>query len=141
MPELFVGPDEERRARDGFALTDRRMKVREIESEVDYCLFCHDRDKDSCSKGLRDNKTGAIKPNPLGVDLNGCPLDEKISEMHLMRQGGDSIAALALDILIGRTGQLSLAHAAFLGIGAFTTVNIGGRGAPWPAPSRPLACS
>ncbi len=96
LPELFVGPAEERRRRDGFALTDRRWGVREVEGEVDYCLFCHDRDKDSCSKGLRDNKTGAIKPNPLGVDLNGCPLGEKISEMHLMRQGGDSIAALAL---------------------------------------------
>ena len=96
LPELFVGPEGERRMRDGFSLTDRRMGVRAIESEVDYCLYCHDRDKDSCSKGLRDNKTGAIKQNPLGVDLNGCPLDEKISEMHLMRQKGDSIAALAL---------------------------------------------
>ncbi|MBV9253269.1 MAG: ATP-binding cassette domain-containing protein, partial [Actinobacteria bacterium] len=43
-----------------------------------------------------------------------------------------AIAALSLDVLVGRTGQLSLAHAAFLGIGAFATVNIGGRGAPWP---------
>ncbi len=96
LPELFVGPEDERRRRQGFELTDRRMGVRAIESEVDYCLYCHDRDKDSCSKGLRDNKTGAIKPNPLGVPLNGCPLDEKISEMHLMRQAGDSIAAIAL---------------------------------------------
>jgi NADPH-dependent glutamate synthase beta subunit-like oxidoreductase/NAD(P)H-flavin reductase len=96
LPELFVGPAAERRARDGFELTDRRMGVREIEGEVDYCLFCHDRDKDSCSKGLRDNKTGAIKKNPIGVALNGCPLEEKISEMHLMRQGGDCLAALAL---------------------------------------------
>jgi NADPH-dependent glutamate synthase beta subunit-like oxidoreductase/NAD(P)H-flavin reductase len=96
LPELFVGPEDERRRRDGFELTDRRKNVREVESEVDYCLYCHDRDKDSCSKGLRDNKTNAIKPNPLGVPLNGCPLDEKISEMHLMRRDGDSIAALAL---------------------------------------------
>ena len=96
LPELFVGPEDERRRRQGFELTDRRMGVRAIESEVDYCLYCHDRDKDSCSKGLRDNKTNAIKPNPLGVPLNGCPLDEKISEMHLMRQAGDSIAAIAL---------------------------------------------
>lgn len=43
-----------------------------------------------------------------------------------------AIAALGLDILVGRTGQLSLAHAAFLGVGAFTAVNVGGRGAPWP---------
>ena len=96
LPELFVGPEDERRHRDGFALTDRRGAPREVESEVDYCLYCHDRDKDSCSKGLRDNKTGAIKPNPLGVALNGCPLNEKISEMHIMRRGGDSIASLAL---------------------------------------------
>jgi NADPH-dependent glutamate synthase beta subunit-like oxidoreductase/NAD(P)H-flavin reductase len=96
LPELFVGPEHERRARDGFALTDRRMNARDVESEVDYCLYCHDRDKDSCAKGLRDNKTGAVKPNPLGVELGGCPLDEKISEMHLMRRGGDSLAALAL---------------------------------------------
>lgn len=96
MPELFVGPDHERRERDGFALTDRRMGVREVESEVDYCIFCHEQDKDSCTKGLRDNKTKQIKTNPLGVELNGCPLDERISEMHLMRQRGDSIAALSL---------------------------------------------
>jgi NADPH-dependent glutamate synthase beta subunit-like oxidoreductase/NAD(P)H-flavin reductase len=96
VPELFVGPEEERRRRDGFALTDRRAAEREVESEVDYCLYCHDRDKDSCSKGLRDNKTGAIKPNPLGVPLNGCPLEEKISEMHLMKREGDSLAAVAL---------------------------------------------
>jgi ABC-type branched-subunit amino acid transport system ATPase component/ABC-type branched-subunit amino acid transport system permease subunit len=43
-----------------------------------------------------------------------------------------AIAALSLDVLVGRTGQLSLAHAAFLGIGGFATVNIGGHGAPWP---------
>ena len=96
IPELFVGPEDERRRRDGFELTDRRMAPREVESEVDYCLYCHDRDKDSCSKGLRDNKTGALKPNPLGVELAGCPLEEKISEMHLMRKDGHSIAALAL---------------------------------------------
>ena len=96
LPELFVGPDHERRERDGFALTDRRWGVREVEAEVDYCIFCHEQDKDSCAKGLRDNKTKQIKANPLGVELNGCPLDERISEMHAMRQRGDSVAALAL---------------------------------------------
>jgi ABC-type branched-subunit amino acid transport system ATPase component/ABC-type branched-subunit amino acid transport system permease subunit len=43
-----------------------------------------------------------------------------------------AITALGLDVLVGRTGQLSLAHAAFLGVGAFTAVNVGGRGAAWP---------
>src|SRR5262249_6744130 len=47
MKELIVGPPEHRRERDGFHLTDRRMTPREVLSEVDYCLYCHDRDKDS----------------------------------------------------------------------------------------------
>ena len=96
LPELFVGPEHERRARQGFELSDRRMNEREVESEVDYCLYCHDRDKDSCTKGIKDAKTGEIKKNPLGVELNGCPLDERISEMHYMRKFGDSVAALAI---------------------------------------------
>jgi len=96
LPELFVGPEHERRARQGFELTDRRMNPRQIESEVDYCLYCHDRAKDSCTTGLHDAKTGQIKKNPLGVELNGCPLDERVSEMHYMRKFGDALAALAL---------------------------------------------
>jgi ABC-type branched-subunit amino acid transport system ATPase component/ABC-type branched-subunit amino acid transport system permease subunit len=45
---------------------------------------------------------------------------------------GAAIAALGLDVLVARTGQLSLAHGAFLGVGAFTALNIGGRGGAWP---------
>jgi len=43
-----------------------------------------------------------------------------------------AIAALGLDVLVARTGELSLAHAAFLGVGAFTAINVGSRGAPLP---------
>ncbi|HEY3822648.1 MAG TPA: FAD-dependent oxidoreductase [Polyangiaceae bacterium] len=96
MPELFVGPEHERRQRLGFSLTDRRMRRREVEAEIEYCMLCHDRDKDSCSKGLLDAKTGEVKKNPLGVALDGCPLEEKISEMHAMRQAGELVAAMAL---------------------------------------------
>lgn len=42
------------------------------------------------------------------------------------------IAALGLEILVGMTGQLSLAHASFLGVGCFTAINIGSGGLPWP---------
>jgi NADPH-dependent glutamate synthase beta subunit-like oxidoreductase/NAD(P)H-flavin reductase len=93
LPEMLDGPT--RRDRDGFVLTDRRMTPSEVLAHVDYCLYCHDRDKDSCSKGLYD-KDGKVKPNALGVTLDGCPLDEKISEMHLMKRRGDAVAALAL---------------------------------------------
>ncbi|HEY8090320.1 MAG TPA: pyridine nucleotide-disulfide oxidoreductase, partial [Polyangiaceae bacterium] len=96
MPELFVGPEHERRQRLGFSLTDRRMRRREVEAEIEYCMLCHDREKDSCSRGMVDAKTGAVKKNPLGVALDGCPLDEKISEMHTMRQAGELVAAMAL---------------------------------------------
>ena len=97
FPELFVGPEEGRRERGSFTLTDRRADARHVEQEIDYCLYCHERDKDSCSKGMRDPKApGEFKKNPLGVVLQGCPLEEKISEMHVMRRDGDVLGALAL---------------------------------------------
>ncbi|HUE84681.1 MAG TPA: FAD-dependent oxidoreductase [Vicinamibacterales bacterium] len=95
LPELTVGPDEELRRRDGFKLTDLRYSTREILSEIHYCVLCHERDKDSCTKGIRD-KAGAVTTNALGVPLAGCPLDEKISEMHTLRKRGDALGALAI---------------------------------------------
>ena len=50
-PELFVGPEHERRERGSFVLTDRRGSAREVEEQIDYCILCHERDKDSYSKG------------------------------------------------------------------------------------------
>jgi NADPH-dependent glutamate synthase beta subunit-like oxidoreductase/NAD(P)H-flavin reductase len=95
LPELARGPEANRRERDGFVLTDRRMKKREVLSEVDYCLLCHAREKDSCSTGFVQ-KDGSYRPNPLGVPLAGCPLDEKISEAHTLAGQGDPIGTLAL---------------------------------------------
>ncbi len=95
IPETIEGKLEEMRRRDGFKLTDNRGTMRDALYEVDYCLICHEREKDSCSTGLLE-KDGAPKRNPLGIKTEGCPLDEKISEMHLMKKQGDSIASLAL---------------------------------------------
>jgi NADPH-dependent glutamate synthase beta subunit-like oxidoreductase/NAD(P)H-flavin reductase len=95
LPEAMVGPEWRLRRRDGFKLTDARMKPREVLSEIHYCVLCHERDKDSCSKGLHD-KDGKVVVNPLGIELVGCPLGEKISEMHLLRKAGDAVGALAL---------------------------------------------
>src|SRR5262245_31028887 len=92
---VMFGPDWRQRRRDGFTLTDPRMTTREVLSEIHYCVLCHERDKDSCSKGLYE-KDGKVSVNPLGIELEGCPLDEKISEMHLLRKQGDAIGALAL---------------------------------------------
>ncbi|MGE0592494.1 MAG: FAD-dependent oxidoreductase [Vicinamibacterales bacterium] len=95
LPEAIAGPDSHLRRRDGFGLTDTRWSAPEVLSETHYCVLCHERDKDSCSKGLRD-KTGALVANPLGITLAGCPLDEKISEMHLLRKAGDPVGGLAI---------------------------------------------
>lgn len=95
LHNILRGKTEEMRRRDGFKLTDDRGTMRDSLYETDYCLICHERDKDSCSTGLRE-KDGSPKRNPLGIKTEGCPLDEKISEMHLLKRNGDSIGSLAL---------------------------------------------
>jgi len=87
------------RQRDGFKLTDPRMSLRESMDQVHYCVFCHDHDGDFCSKGFPEKKKApelGLKVNPLGVTLTGCPLDEKISEMHSLMAAGRVIAALSV---------------------------------------------
>ena len=95
----WMGELEHRRRRDGFKLTDPRYNQRQVLSEVNHCIYCHERDTDSCSKGMRNKKTNTFKIDPLGVTTIGCPLDEKISEMHLVKRKGDNIGALAIIII------------------------------------------
>jgi len=95
----WMGDPEHRRRRDGFKLTDPRFNERQVLSEVNHCIYCHERDTDSCSKGMRNKKTNTFKVDPLGVTTTGCPLDEKISEMHLVKRNGDNIGALAIIIV------------------------------------------
>ncbi len=94
QPNFNVGLAEHYRRRDGFDLTDERYEPREIMREIEYCVFCHERDKDSCSKGFPDK--GAFKKNPLGNELKGCPLDQKISESNFVGNQGSVIGGLAI---------------------------------------------
>ena len=87
------------RRRDGFALTDKRFAQRQALYEVDHCIYCHDRDNDSCSKGIKNKKDGTFKTNHLGALMTGCPLEEKISEMHVVKREGDNIGALAMIVI------------------------------------------
>jgi NADPH-dependent glutamate synthase beta subunit-like oxidoreductase/NAD(P)H-flavin reductase len=95
LPTAMTGPERHMRRRDGFTLTDARMTGREVLGEINYCVLCHEREKDSCSTGLL-GKDGKVQENPLGIPLEGCPLDERISEMHMIRKRGDAVGALAL---------------------------------------------
>ncbi|HSU04901.1 MAG TPA: FAD-dependent oxidoreductase, partial [Acetobacteraceae bacterium] len=93
-------PQHDWRHRDGFALTDAGMTPQQALDQMNYCIWCHTQEKDSCSRGLKDRKTGAFQKSPFGVALTGCPLDEKISEMHALRAQGwllGAFAAIAVD--------------------------------------------
>ncbi|MGZ4969335.1 MAG: pyridine nucleotide-disulfide oxidoreductase [Methylobacter sp.] len=97
--KAWMGEQEHRRRRDGFKLTDPRYNQRQALSEVNHCIYCHERDTDSCSKGMRNKRTETFKTDPLGVTTIGCPLDEKISEMNFVKRQGDNIGALAIVII------------------------------------------
>ena len=83
------------RSREGFNLTDPGTDLTGALSEAHYCIKCHNQGKDSCSTGMRE-KTGEFKHSYFGVTLNGCPLEEKISEMNVAKQNGNPIGALAI---------------------------------------------
>ncbi len=95
MSNLMRGEDSLMRKRDGFKLTDDRGTMRDALYEIDYCMICHEREKDACSTGLRE-ADGTAKRNPLGIKTEGCPLDERISEMHMLKKQGDPIGSLAI---------------------------------------------
>jgi len=83
------------RPRDGFALTDHGMDLTHALDQMNYCIWCHAQAKDSCSKGLKDRKTGAFQKTVFGVKLAGCPLEERISEMHALKAQGSPLGAFA----------------------------------------------
>ena len=89
-------PEDRRRRREGFALTDSGTDLTGALDQANYCILCHNQGKDSCSTGLRDRKTGDFQASPFGVTLSGCPLEEKISEFHTLKTQGHAVAALAM---------------------------------------------
>ncbi len=94
MPKFFI-PEHELRHREGFKLTDAGTDLAGALDQAHYCIKCHHQSKDSCSTGLKE-KDGSFKRSVFGVTLAGCPLDEKISEMNVVKQRGNSIGALAI---------------------------------------------
>lgn len=88
--------DHHLRRREGFALTDTGADLLHALDEANYCIYCHNQGKDSCSKGLKDKKTGEFQKSITGVTQAGCPLEEHISEMNLLKSQGLGVAALAV---------------------------------------------
>jgi len=92
-------PKIEKRHREGFDLTDNGCSSLRAIGETNYCIFCHNQQKDSCKTGLIDKETQKIKIDELGIKLEGCPLEEKISEMNFLKSAGFSLASLAMAII------------------------------------------
>ncbi len=88
-------PKSHYRERQGFKLTDDAGTLAQALDNAHYCIYCHNQGRDSCSKGFRE-KTGEFKRNSLAITLNGCPLEEKISEMNLLKSEGVAVGALAV---------------------------------------------
>ena len=92
------------RRREGFALTDQGTDLTGALDQSNYCIWCHEQAKDSCSRGLRekppaDGGAAAFKKNIFGVKLAGCPLEEKISEFHKVKTQGHALGALAIIVV------------------------------------------
>ncbi|HEV7476976.1 MAG TPA: hypothetical protein VGO02_04475, partial [Burkholderiales bacterium] len=85
------------RLRDGFKLTDPGTDLTGALDEANYCIWCHEQGKDSCSKGLKEKAPAeSFKKTVFGVPLAGCPLEEKISEFHMVKVRGQPLAALGI---------------------------------------------
>lgn len=93
--ERMALPESKLRHREGFKLTDPGMMLPAALDQAHFCIKCHQQGKDSCSTGLKE-KDGTFKKSVFGVTLAGCPLEEKISEMNVVKQRGHSIGALAI---------------------------------------------
>lgn len=92
------------RYRKGFSLTDQGTDLTGALDEANYCIWCHEQGKDSCSKGFPQKskevpEVKAFKKNDLGVLLAGCPLEERISEFHKLKTQGVAIGSLAMIVL------------------------------------------
>ena len=91
-------PHHHRRQRTGFGLTDDGGILAKALDETNYCIWCHNQGKDSCSKGLKE-KEGGFKKSALDIPLAGCPLEEKISEMNFLKSEGIPLGALATIVI------------------------------------------
>jgi NADPH-dependent glutamate synthase beta subunit-like oxidoreductase/NAD(P)H-flavin reductase len=85
------------RHRQGFQLTDKGTGLAGALDEANYCIWCHEQGKDSCSKGLKEKAPAqGFRRTVFGVPLAGCPLEEKISEFHMVKARGEPLAALGI---------------------------------------------
>ena len=72
--------------RNGFNFFDKKPNSTEVSWQAHYCIYCHNQKKDYCRTGFDEAK-------------QGCPLDQKISEMNFAKSKGYHLAALVIAML------------------------------------------
>jgi NADPH-dependent glutamate synthase beta subunit-like oxidoreductase/NAD(P)H-flavin reductase len=92
---LATPADHPIRQRHGFELSDCGCDLAGGLAEINYCIYCHNQGKDFCSTGIR-TASGDFQKNAVGAARIGCPLEQRISEMHEAKQQGHVLAALAI---------------------------------------------
>jgi NADPH-dependent glutamate synthase beta subunit-like oxidoreductase/NAD(P)H-flavin reductase len=93
----LIPAEPEPRHRRGFALTDAGTDLSGALDQANYCIWCHEQGKDSCARGLKEKAPATgFKKSVFGVELAGCPLEERISEFHMVKARGQPIGALAV---------------------------------------------
>jgi NADPH-dependent glutamate synthase beta subunit-like oxidoreductase/NAD(P)H-flavin reductase len=84
----------------GFDYRDPELTPQNALANAKYCIYCHNQDKDSCRTGMDSS---------LHTPNNGCPLDQKISEMNKIFASGFNIGALGVVLidnpLVAATGH------------------------------------
>ncbi len=106
----------------GFDARNQEQSVDHAIAHAKYCIYCHRQQKDSCAYGFGFKNTNNINNiqntsyntkntnnTNNNFDKNGCPLKQKISEMHMLKSKGMNIAALAIIMidnpLVAATGH------------------------------------
>lgn len=84
-------------SRDNFSLIPSYWDNDQSMMHVEYCKYCHDRAVDYCRSGFYQKKSDpsqGFRSNRSGQVLSGCPLDQKISQMHWLQRQHFTLSAL-----------------------------------------------
>ena len=93
---LRLPPTTHRRQRDGFALTDPGTISPARSTRRTTASGATTRARTAARAASRTARPARSRKASFGVTLAGCPLEEKISEMNLVKAQGNSIGALAI---------------------------------------------
>ena len=76
---VLKGSGDRQRHRDGFRLTDGGASFAHALDQANYCIWCHNQGKDSCSQGLRNRKNRLLRARRLRRRASRLPAGSSAS--------------------------------------------------------------